>query len=116
MKFTKIISTALACVMAFGFLTAFPPKAAAAEVITAQSAGYITEDGKPRINYTVSTSKLNDDGTVNEAYSSFKSRQEKLDSMLFIKTVADMDIYYEAYTGEVAANMLVGGLFAFSFS
>ncbi len=102
MKFTKIISTALACVMAFGFLTAFPPKAAAAEVITAQSAGYITEDGKPKISYTVNTSKLNDDGTPNEAYSSFKSRQEKLDSMMFIKTVADMDIYYEAYTGEVA--------------
>ena len=45
MKFTKIMSTALACVMALGFLSAFPHRAAAANVVTAQSAGKIDADG-----------------------------------------------------------------------
>ncbi len=102
MKFTKIISTVLACVMAFGFLSVFPHTVEAANVVTAQSAGKVDVEGEPIIDYFLSSEKLLEDGTVNPAYGSFQTRQEKLESMMEVKTVGDITIYYEAYTGEVA--------------
>ncbi len=89
MNFKRIISTVLAFVMALGFLTVFPMEVAAAEVVTAQSAGKVDEEGDPIIDYTNS-----DFG--------FKNRQEKLDTMMEVKTVGDITLYYEAFTGEVA--------------
>lgn len=94
MKFTKIISTALAIGTVLGSLVYTAPAVSAAVYTNEDKA---SEDGSPLINYT---SKK--DG----AYS---SREAKLADMAEIKTVGDFRIWYEAYTGEVAIEKLSTG-------
>lgn len=97
MKFKRIISTALALVMTLGFLSVLPHETSAATV-TPLSAGKLDADGNPLIQYTEKASE-----------DIFESREAKLATMMEIKTVGDITIYYEAYTGEVAfANAKTG--------
>ena len=90
MKFKRIISTALALVMALGVLAVIPHEAEAATV-TPLSAGKVDEKGKPLINYTGKGSS-----------DVFETREAKLATMMKIKEESGVIIYYEAYTGEVA--------------
>ena len=126
MKFNKIISTALACVMLLGTLTTLPIGVWADEpvetpeaetfvpdsvIITAQSAGKVDTNGDPIINYTTVDSEETDKktGEPNPGFNSFKTREQKLATMLKVNTVGNIDIYYEAYTGEVAFKNVTTG-------
>ena len=109
MKFNKIISTALACVMLLGSLTSLPIGVAADETdatevfvptsttITAQSAGKLDDKGEPIINYTSVTSDatiVEDGQTVaNPKFNAFKTREEKLATMLLVTTVGNVEVY-----------------------
>ena len=90
MKFKRIISTALALVMALGVLAVIPHETEAATV-TPLSAGKIDEKGEPLIDYSNRGSK-----------DKFETREAKLATMMKIKEESGIVIYYEAYTGEVA--------------
>lgn len=90
MKFKRIISTALALVMALGVLAVIPHETEAATV-TPLSAGKVDADGNPLIDYSGKSST-----------DVFESREAKLATMMKIKEEAGVVIYYEAYTGEVA--------------
>ena len=126
MKFNKILSTALAIVCALGSFSVFAPKAAADEVVidkapltsavvTAKSAGKVDNAGNPLLKYTSITSKEIEDENknmvVNTEWASFDNRLDKIASMMYINTVGDVEIYYEAYTGEVAfLNKVTGDI------
>lgn len=124
MKFNRIISTALACVMLLGTFTAFPLGVAADETeaevfvptsttITAQSAGKLDANGESIINYTsvISEETIVEDGKTvpNPEFNAFMTREEKLATMLLVTTVGNIEVYYEAYTGEVAFKNVKSG-------
>ena len=90
MKIKRIISTALALVMALGVLTVIPHETEAATV-TPLSAGKVDLKGNTVINYAGKSSS-----------DVFESREAKLATMMKIKEESGIVIYYEAYTGEVA--------------
>ncbi len=90
MKCKRIISAALALMMSAGAMTFLPHETSAATV-TPISAGKIDGDGNPLIDYSGKGSK-----------DIFDTREAKLATMMKIKEVDGVTVYYEAYTGEVA--------------
>lgn len=93
MKFKRIVSAALALMMSAGVMTFLPHETSAATV-TPISAGKIDADGNSVIDYSGKSSK-----------DVFDSREAKLATMMKIKEVDGVTIYYEAYTGEVAFQL-----------
>ena len=125
MKFNRIISTALACVMLLGSIASLPLGVAADETdttetfvpnsttINAQNAGKLDESGEPILTYTSvnSTETIVEDGQTipNPEFNAFMTREEKLATMLPVTKVGNIQVYYEAYTGEVAFKNVKSG-------